>query len=174
MIESEIIDKLLVWYAVREGGYPVEETGEMGAVHTKAKNKMVSYNLIELRGKLGFYFLTEVGYAAYNAGGFDKWLEENQRKIDQLHQATIDASKATVDAADSAKNSKYAAWVAAVAAIAAFLYPLISTEKREPRNNADSTINVLNQRVDTLRSQLKDLSQIPKAKATDQQTRKKK
>lgn len=159
MSESEIIDKLLVFYALREGGYPVDTTGEMRVPHMNARNKMIAYRLIEKRSTIpnqDFYFLTETGYQAYQAGGFEKWQNYNQRKADELHQATIVTAKATVDAAKSAKLSKYAAYVSAAAAIIALLYPtLFSNEQKTQSKSTDYPSKSKNTRIDTMSKKLK-------------------
>ena len=101
MTESEMIDAMLEFYALRPEKFKVDIDNELRPIHTKALQKMIAYSLIETRSKLGFHFLTQKGYEAYKSGGFDSWLLSTERRETEAHQATLDSARATVDAARS-------------------------------------------------------------------------
>jgi hypothetical protein len=167
MTLSEQIDELLLY--ISEGNY-IGISRDTPELYQSAVRKMKALGLIVPRDRT--YDLAEPGYDVIKAGGFDKWDQAREKKANELHQATLDSAKATVDASESAKWSKYAAIVSAIAAIIAFALPPFLDKKLESTNKTDSTVNVLLERVDTLYLQLKIQPQPQKVKETVEQIQK--
>ncbi|RCR71463.1 hypothetical protein [Larkinella punicea] len=149
MTESEQINQIL--QDIIDGEY-IAITGNSTELYRSAYRKMKAYGLIVPREKT--YDITQIGIEVHEAGGFDNWVAANKKRENEIHQATLDTAKATVDAAKSAKESKYAAYVSAVAAIIAFLLPPLLT-KDSIDTKTDSTINAMRVRIDTLETSKK-------------------
>lgn len=163
---------MLEFYILRPDDLNFKVDNSNRKMHNAVIQKLKAYKLIEPTGFQQFNKATERGYEAYYMGGFDKWKAANDQREKELHKATIDSSKATVDAAESAKWSKYAAIVSAIAAIIAFALPPLLNDKEG--SQSDSLVNALHVKVDMLYSQLRVQSQSQKAKGETEQSQKKK
>ena len=95
---------------------------ESPLIEHQAIEKMLAIGLVVRKGST--YRLTEKGYEAAKAGGLNKWGQENERLKKEIHQATLDTAKATVNAAKSAKRSTIASWLSAAFAVIAVLFSI--------------------------------------------------
>ncbi|MEZ0611999.1 hypothetical protein ACAW74_26035 [Fibrella sp. WM1] len=119
MSESELIDKMLADFAAnRDLGLLSEEASLM---YPSSLRKMAAYGLLQSDNRR----LTEKGYQALEAGGFDKWKANNEQQEAEARRATLGSAYATIDAAQSAKRSLIVAWVSGVVAILAFVFSLV-------------------------------------------------
>lgn len=172
MTESEIIDEIL--RATRDGRDDSDEV-QSSPNYRSALKVIAGYQFIRnesrLNGRVRYRLLEEKGHQVLDAGGFDKWKARNVKRENEIHQATLDTAKATVNSERHAKQSKRAAWVASGVAALTLTYAVIQSYHT---NKQDESINVMRVEIDTLKSQLKALSRIPKAIEVTPQTQRKK
>lgn len=142
MTESEMIDAMLEFYALRPERFKVDLSNGLQAIHSKALQKMIAYSLIERGDKPGFHFLTQRGYEAYKSGGFDKWLASTEKREAETHQAAIIS-------ANSTQTATRIAWITGGLALIA---TSISVLQYVDSQSTEKEVN-------ELKSQLKSLSQ---------------
>lgn len=96
--------------------------------------------------------LEELGYTVIAAGGYRAWYNEKKRREDEVHQAVLDSSKATIDAAKSSRQSKNAAWFSGIFGAVAVLITIYQLWKG---NETDTQLNALTKRVESIDSLMK-------------------
>ncbi len=149
MTELELVDQVL--YEAESDGACV--TGSTTAEYNSALRKARDYELIVKHGTS--YRLTKLGREAPDSGGYGIWKEQTERLKSEIHQATLDSSKATVDAATSAKRSFWISLSSVLFSILSFALVVIQYNDSK---NQKSDIDKQNVRIDSLSRVIKQLS----------------